>query len=96
MIVSLNGLTMPEHAKNEAFDPSAALAVLEHIVERPSAVAMPSADVAWESAWIACLTGTQRWVDTATDEFADLMQELACVVHRINMPCSLRQTLSLV
>ena len=82
---------MPKHAENETFDPGVALSVLDQIFDRPSAVAMPSAGLAWESAWIACLTGTQRWVDIAADEFSELMQELACVVYRVNAPCSLRQ-----
>lgn len=60
----------------EAFDTSAALAVLDGIVHRTSAPLTPSAGPAWESAWIACLTNSARWAETARREFGAVLQEL--------------------
>ncbi len=47
------------------FEPSAALAILDGLVGRG-----PEPEAAWDAAWIACLTGSPRWAETARLEFA--------------------------
>ena len=46
------------------FEPSAALAVLDGLIG-----GKPEASSAWDAAWIACLTGSPRWAETARTEF---------------------------
>lgn len=67
---------MRHQSSVEAFDTSAALAVLDGIVHRPTAPLTPSAGPAWESAWIACLTNSARWAETARQDFGAVLREL--------------------
>ena len=49
------------------FDPSTALTALDGLV---GGRAGPEAASAWDAAWIACVTGSPRWAETAQREFA--------------------------
>ena len=58
------------------FEVSAALAVLDIMADRARADSMPSAEEAWEAAWIACLTNSARWADEAEARFSDVLTDL--------------------
>ena len=68
----------------ELFDPSAALAVLDRMVDREEAVVLHSVASAWEAAWIACLTNSATWTSVAQDEFADVVVELHGVLWTVD------------
>lgn len=51
-----------------AFEPSAALAILDGPMGE-----VPAAGAAWDAAWIACLTNSPRWAETARREFASVV-----------------------
>ncbi len=67
----------------DAFEPSAALAVLDVIMDQRLALRLPSAADAWESAWIACVTGRPIWTTVAQQRFAQVLTELAGVVRSV-------------
>ena len=60
----------------DTFDTSAALAILDRIVDRDEAVVLHSVPSAWEAAWIACLTSSPTWSSVAEDEFGHVVVEL--------------------
>ena len=68
----------------ELFDTSAALAILDRIVDRKEAVVLHSVDSAWEAAWIACLTGSATWMSVAEDEFAHVVVELHGILWTVD------------
>ena len=68
----------------ELFDTSAALAVLDRIVDREEAVVLHSVASAWEAAWIACLTNSSTWTSVARDEFAHVVVELHGVLWTVD------------
>lgn len=47
------------------FEPGVALAILDGLTEGQA-----EATSAWDAAWIACVTGSPRWAETARQEFA--------------------------
>ena len=65
------GFPSSAHRGAAAFEPSAALAILDGLASpnRPSETAS-ARDAAWEAAWIACLTNSPRWAEAARREFA--------------------------
>ncbi len=65
------------------FDTSAALAVLDRMVDRETAV-LHTAASAWEAAWIACLTDSSAWRAVAQDEFAQVVVELHGVLWTVD------------
>ena len=69
---------------NEPFDTSAALAILDRIVDREEAVVLHSVDSAWEAAWIACLTSSATWMAVAEDEFAHVVVELHGILWTVD------------
>ena len=70
------------------FEVSAALAVLDIMADRVRADSMPSAEDAWEAAWIACLTNSARWADEAEVRFSDVLTELGRRVRpRLTSAC---------
>ncbi len=66
---------------HRTFATSAALALLDKIIELPAGRAMPAARIAWESAWIACLTNCPGWAATAERDFQKALIELATVLQ---------------
>ena len=68
----------------EFFDPSAALAVLDRMMDREEAVVLHSVTSAWEAAWIACLTNSSIWTSVAQAEFADVVVELHGVLWTVD------------
>ena len=75
----------------ENFDTSAALTVLDGMRDRLGALPLPSFEAAWDAAWIACLTNSQRWTMIAEHDFSETMIELSGVLRRANAPRSARQ-----
>ena len=67
---------MGSSAAIEPFDTSAALAILDRILDRDEAVALNSVASAWEAAWIACLTSSATWTSVAEEEFGHVVIEL--------------------
>ena len=65
----------------DAFEPSAALAVLGVIVDQRLGLQLPSAASAWEAAWIACMTDRPSWTTSAQQQFTDVLKELSGVVR---------------
>lgn len=57
--------TVPPRREAAAFEPAVALAVLDGLSEGDAEAAS-----AWDAAWIACVTGSPRWAETARHEFA--------------------------
>ncbi len=68
----------------DAFDASAALAILDHIVDRDEAVVLHSVASAWEAAWIACLTNSPTWTSVAEDEFGHVVVELHGILWTVD------------
>ncbi len=68
----------------ERFDTSAALAILDRIVDREEAVVLHSVASAWEAAWIACLTNSATWTSVAEDEFAHVVVELHGILWTVD------------
>ncbi len=69
---------------SELFDTSAALAVLDRIVDREEKVVLHTAASAWEAAWIACLTDSSAWRSVAQNEFAHVVVELHGVLWTVD------------
>ena len=67
----------------DIFDTSAALAILDRIVDREDAV-LHSVASAWEAAWIACLTNSATWTSVAEDEFAHVVVELHGILWTVD------------
>ncbi len=68
----------------EPFDTSAALAILDTIVDREDAVALRSVNSAWEAAWIACLTNSATWTSVAENEFGHVVVELHGILWTVD------------
>ena len=68
----------------DVFDTSAALAILDRIVDRDAAVVLHSVASAWEAAWIACLTNSATWTSVAEDEFAHVVVELHGILWTVD------------
>ena len=73
------------------FDTSAALAILDCIVDRDEAVVLHSVASAWEAAWIACLTNSPGWTSVAEDEFGHVVVELHGMLWTVD-PHKVRST----
>lgn len=56
---------LPPRRSAAAFEPSVALAILDGLTGGQAEAAS-----AWDAAWIACVTGSPRWAETARQEFA--------------------------
>ena len=68
----------------EPFDTSAALAILDRMVDREDAMALNSVASAWEAAWIACLTNSATWTSVAENEFGDVVVELHGILWTVD------------
>lgn len=66
---------------NRPFDTSAALALLDEMIDGPGAKAMPALIGAWDSAWIACLTNCPAWAAIAERDFDRAMADTAAVLR---------------